>query len=115
MAKKTNPDAASPAPSETARNPDSGSKDAAAKEGKKRGKQPARAPARGKKHRELLRSQKQRIDKEGPLPLPRAIELLKQMKRSKKLDETVEIHMWLGIDTSQNDQMVRGSVPLPHG
>jgi len=40
--------------------------------------------------------------------------MLKQMKRA-KFDETVEIHMSLGIDTTQNDQMVRGSVPLPHG
>src|SRR5213595_1418272 len=30
-------------------------------------------------------------------------------------DETVEIHMSLGIDPSQNDQMVRGIVSLPHG
>jgi large subunit ribosomal protein L1 len=32
-----------------------------------------------------------------------------------KFDETVEVHMALGIDTSQSDQLVRGSVPLPHG
>src|SRR4029077_11936121 len=38
----------------------------------------------------------------------------KQLKRS-KFDETVEVHMALGIDTTQSDQMVRGSVPLPHG
>src|SRR5207245_5164716 len=29
--------------------------------------------------------------------------------------ETVEIHMWLGVDVSQSDQLVRGTVPLPHG
>ena len=51
---------------------------------------------------------------EGPVPLKRAISYLKGMRRS-KFDETVEIHLSLGIDTSQNDQMVRGSVPLPHG
>src|SRR4029077_19015915 len=38
----------------------------------------------------------------------------KQLKRS-KFDETVEVHMALGIDTTQSDQMVRGSVALPHG
>ena len=36
------------------------------------------------------------------------------MKRV-KFDETVEIHMKLGVDTKQADQAVRGSVPLPHG
>src|SRR3954471_16258731 len=36
------------------------------------------------------------------------------MKRA-KFDETVEIHMSLGIDTTQSDQLVRGSVSLPHG
>ena len=48
------------------------------------------------------------------MPVRRAIALLKQWKRA-KFDETVEVHMALGIDTTQNDQMVRGSVPLPHG
>jgi large subunit ribosomal protein L1 len=52
--------------------------------------------------------------KEGPLPVKRAIAFLKQIKRA-KFDETVEIHMALGIDATQNEQMVRGSVPLPHG
>src|SRR5262249_27515525 len=42
------------------------------------------------------------------------IGLLKQAKRA-KFDETVEVHMALGIDPTQNDQMVRGSVALPHG
>ena len=32
-----------------------------------------------------------------------------------KFDETVEIHMSLGVDTTQSDQLVRGTVPLPHG
>jgi large subunit ribosomal protein L1 len=40
--------------------------------------------------------------------------LLKQVKRA-KFDETIEVHMSLGIDSTQSDQMIRGSVPLPHG
>jgi large subunit ribosomal protein L1 len=72
------------------------------------------APRRGKKLRNHLKNQKQRLAKEGALPLRKAIQTLKSMKRA-KFDETVEIHMKLGVDTKQADQAVRGSVPLPHG
>jgi large subunit ribosomal protein L1 len=81
---------------------------------KKRKKQPGHAPPRGKKLKNHLRNLRQKLAKEGPVPLKRAVGLLKQIRRS-KFDETVEVHMSLGIDTTQNDQMVRGSVPLPHG
>jgi large subunit ribosomal protein L1 len=81
---------------------------------KAKGKRPGAGARRGKKLRNHLRNLKQRLAKEGPVPLRRAIGQLKQMKRS-KFDETVEVHMALGIDTTQNDQMVRGTVPLPHG
>jgi large subunit ribosomal protein L1 len=81
---------------------------------KKKGKQPGKAPPRGKKLRNQLRQIQQKLAKEGPMPIKRAVALLKQAKRA-KFDETVEVHMCLGIDTTQNDQMVRGSVPLPHG
>src|SRR5207245_1544112 len=81
---------------------------------KKKGKQPGRPPRRGKKLRNQLNTAQQRIAQEGIAPLKRAISLLKSLKRA-KFDETVEVHMWLGIDMTQNDQMVRGSVALPHG
>lgn len=81
---------------------------------KKKGKRPGIGPSRGKKLRNHLKNQRQKIQKEGALPIKRAVQLLKQMKRS-KFDETVEVHMWLGIDTTQSDQMVRGTVSLPHG
>jgi large subunit ribosomal protein L1 len=81
---------------------------------KKRGKAPGVPPPRGKKLHAHLVNLRQKLAKEGPAPLKRAIGLLKEMKRS-KFDETVEIHMALGIDTEQSDQLVRGSVPLPHG
>jgi large subunit ribosomal protein L1 len=80
---------------------------------KKKGR-PGRTPRRGKKLRNLLKNAAQKVAKESPAPLNRAIQLLKQLKRA-KFDETVEIHMALGIDASQSDQMIRGSVALPHG
>jgi large subunit ribosomal protein L1 len=81
---------------------------------KKKGQQPGRPPRRGKKLRNKLKNDYQKIAKAGPAPLKQAIALLKQIKRA-KFDETVEVHMSLGIDTTQSDQMIRGSVPLPHG
>jgi len=80
----------------------------------KKKKKPGVPPRRGKKLRAQIKNQKQRLLKEGPAPLKKAIAALKSLKRS-KFDETVEIHLKLGIDTTNSDQMVRGSVPLPHG
>jgi large subunit ribosomal protein L1 len=85
----------------------------AAEPGKKK-KRAGVPPARGKKLRNQLKNQQQKLGKEGPLPLPRAVQVLKSLRRA-KFDETVEIHMWLGVDISQSDQLIRGTVPLPHG
>lgn len=72
------------------------------------------APSRGKKLRNQLKNLNAKIEKEGSLTIQRAVSLLKQAKRA-KFDETVEIHMSLGVDTTQSDQLVRGTVPLPFG
>jgi large subunit ribosomal protein L1 len=48
------------------------------------------------------------------VPLGKAVELLKSFGTT-RFDQTVEIHMRLGIDSKQADQLVRGSVVLPHG
>ncbi len=77
-------------------------------------KKPGVAPRRGKKLRNQLKNQANRVEKEGAVPLKKAVGILKQAKRA-KFDETVEIHMSLGVDTTQSDQLVRGTVPLPHG
>jgi large subunit ribosomal protein L1 len=50
----------------------------------------------------------------SPLPLAQAIEILKSFP-ARKFDQSVEIHLHLGIDPAQADQLVRGSVVLPHG
>jgi large subunit ribosomal protein L1 len=81
---------------------------------KKKGKRPGISPPRGKKLRNHLKNLQQRLANEGPSPLKKAIGVLKQIKRS-KFDETVEVHMSLGVDTTQSDQLVRGTVSLPHG
>ena len=46
--------------------------------------------------------------------LNEAIPILQQNKIS-KFDETVEVHLNLGVDPRHADQMVRGTVVLPHG
>lgn len=71
-------------------------------------------PARGKKLSNHLKNLRQKIEKEGPMPLKKAVNLLKQSKRA-KFDETVEVHVALNVDVTQSDQLVRGTVPLPHG
>lgn len=113
---KTAPEPASEAPAPTAEAPAAPASDKAAPTApeSKKGGAPGIPPRRGKKLRSHLKNIQQKIAKEGAAPLKRAIGMLKQMKRA-KFDETVEIHMALGIDTTQNDQLVRGSVSLPHG
>jgi large subunit ribosomal protein L1 len=49
-----------------------------------------------------------------PLPLPEAVALLKTFNNT-KFDQSVEIAIRLGIDAKQAEQIVRGSVVLPHG
>ena len=51
---------------------------------------------------------------DAPLSIAEAIEMLKKFPPT-KFDQTVEIHMRLGIDPKQADQIVRGSLSLPHG
>jgi len=47
-------------------------------------------------------------------PLPEAVSLLQKVKYA-KFDETVDLTLRLGVDTRHADQMVRGTVVLPHG
>ena len=59
---------------------------------------------RSKRYKALLESVP-----EEPVELPKAVELLKGFEGG-KFDQTVEIHMHLGIDPKQADQIVRGSI-----
>jgi large subunit ribosomal protein L1 len=51
---------------------------------------------------------------EAPVSLAEAVEKIKSFK-SVKFDQTVECVVHLGIDTKMADQLVRGSLSLPHG
>src|SRR5262249_55507358 len=48
------------------------------------------------------------------VPVDQAVGLLKQFNNL-KFDQSVEIVMRLGVDSKQADQIVRGSIVLPHG
>jgi large subunit ribosomal protein L1 len=49
-----------------------------------------------------------------PQELSKAVAILKGFGGT-KFDQSVEIHMRLGVDDTQADQLVRGSIVLPHG
>ena len=51
---------------------------------------------------------------EGPVGVSEAAELIKQTA-SAKFDESVDLDVRLGVDPRHADQMVRGTVALPHG
>src|SRR5208283_1941775 len=46
--------------------------------------------------------------------LEEAVPLIKKVKFA-KIDETVEVHMRLGVDPKHADQQVRGTIVLPNG
>ena len=67
-------------------------------------------PKRGKKYREVA----EKIDKLMKYNFSDAIQLVLETKRA-KFDEMVDISVRLGVDPRHADQMVRGTVALPHG
>ncbi|WP_286975869.1 50S ribosomal protein L1 [Acetomicrobium sp. UBA5826] len=56
----------------------------------------------------------EKVDKIKLYGLREALELLAEFPRA-KFDETVEVHIRLGVDPRHADQQVRGTVSLPHG
>jgi large subunit ribosomal protein L1 len=64
----------------------------------------------GKKYREAAAL----IEAERRYPLNEAAELLPKLSTA-KFDATVEAHLRLGVDPRHADQLVRGTVVLPHG
>ncbi len=64
---------------------------------------------RGKKYKKIAES----VDRSKTYGLVDALQILK--KSEVKFDQTVEIHFNLGVDPKHSDQVVRGTVVLPHG
>ena len=65
---------------------------------------------RGKKYQESAKQ----IDKNALYDTNEAMELLVKTAPA-KFDETVELHVKLGVDSRHADQQVRGAIVLPHG
>src|SRR5205809_4370115 len=56
----------------------------------------------------------EQVDANKSYPLKAAVEVLAKFPKA-KFNETVDLAFRLGVDPKQSDQMVRGTVPLPHG
>ncbi|HBH12976.1 MAG: LSU ribosomal protein L1p (L10Ae) [Clostridiales bacterium 38_11] len=67
-------------------------------------------PKRGKKYNESLKV----FDKQNLYDLADAINLVQETAKA-NFDETIEMHIKLGVDPRHADQQVRGAVVLPHG
>jgi large subunit ribosomal protein L1 len=63
-----------------------------------------------KRYKKALQS----VDGKKAYPLKSAVDILSKFPKA-KFNETVDLAFRLGVDPKQSDQMVRGTVPLPHG
>src|SRR5262245_38294453 len=54
------------------------------------------------------------VDGKKAYPLKSAVQILTKFPKA-KFNETIDLAFRLGVDPKQSDQMVRGTVPLPHG
>jgi large subunit ribosomal protein L1 len=69
--------------------------------------------AHGKKYRAAL----EKIEEGRKYTLDEGVAKVKEVSAvtARKFDETVELTMWLGVDPRKADQLVRGTIVLPHG
>ncbi len=67
-------------------------------------------PKQGKKYRAAL----EKVEPGRKYSLEEGLAKVKEIAFA-KFDETIELTMWLGVDPRKADQLVRGTVVLPHG
>ena len=65
-------------------------------------------------HSKRYKKSLEAVDGKKFYPLKSAVEVLTKFPKA-KFNETVDLAFRLGVDAKQSDQMVRGTVPLPHG
>src|SRR5438105_8023801 len=67
-----------------------------------------------KKHGKKYRAALEKMEPARRYTLDDAVKKLKEIAFA-KFDETVELTVWLGVDPRKADQLVRGTIVLPHG
>ena len=67
-----------------------------------------------KKHGKKYRAAAEKIEPGRKYDLESAVAKVKEISFA-KFDETVELTIWLGVDPRKADQLVRGTIVLPHG
>lgn len=65
---------------------------------------------RGKRYQESAKL----VDSNRTYEVKEALDIIEKMPKT-KFDQTVELHVKLGVDSKHADQQVRGTVVLPHG
>lgn len=67
-----------------------------------------------KKHGKKYRAALEKIEPGRKYDLATGVAKIKELAFA-KFDETVELTVWLGVDPRKADQLVRGTIVLPHG
>jgi len=65
-------------------------------------------------HSKRYRKAAEQVDATKSYPLKDAVGVIGKFPKA-KFNETIDLAFKLGVDPKQSDQMVRGTVPLPHG
>jgi large subunit ribosomal protein L1 len=66
---------------------------------------------RGKRYREAIG----KVDRSHAYPPAEAMALIKETAAGSKFDQTIEVHMRLGVNVRHAEEQLRGTLALPHG